>query len=786
MSNFNPNANATLGLEWHVHRSGLFTLDSKVKAVGMSLVQSTAQNIGAVRIPLGPLPVRGGNYAVEVFDNETAVASNVLVGVAFPNEDVSGVGFPTAWHEDDGTATNIYDQIDEGYPFDLSDYIRLLAGITTPTTYRGRFNTASFVTLTSKRILRVTLGVIGVLGPWAVGELGLNLSGVDYPAFQLAGPTTDPYVWTKDYYLNPSTNAPWTIAEVQAFDSSDEWYIIGQTLNVWTEIRVYAAFLEVTYCDENRIAVGTLDDTASGLTANDWNAATMTTPTGGTWGKDGSGRHLYVVRRLSDTGAITVPYLAAPDVGPNATGWSPTVEATYGYVTAMNDAHERIMGVIVRTTAPADSVDSQPYTRTAPTAVHASNTVDMEFTPGASTNYGFVRFMVNPSGIPDAATLTIKVKRVSNGVQAGGDFDITAAEIRALPSLGDAPRPNLGDSQILTYGGGWRLVEGQLASVAALSSGVQYQFELTADDGSAPSGDAPYDCFFVNILDSNGQGNAAGFGSTTDRAESDNDLDLAITIATVPTAPANFAAAERVVQHDPTAIAGTTTRDVVDLTWSATSLSSDFERYIVRRSDDGGTTYKVIASIVDESIEAWTDEEALRGVETYYDIRVVRADGATSYSATPATATCQAYGCEMLFVSNYSPDLAAMYDRRPSMSFDNADAGVATADPIYGRDKLVGAQPLEALGWSASFVLQVGFDTNTPAGGGAATLAFEPLRAIAKAQIPYVCVLDHYGTRMYAQLRLVGGAHENPGERYTASCVAIEVDEDPFVVEVST
>ena len=83
-------------------------------------------------------------------------------------------------------------------------------------------------------------------------------------------------------------------------------------------------------------------------------------------------------------------------------------------------------------------------------------------------------------------------------------------------------------------------------------------------------------------------------------------------------------------------------------------------------------------------------------------------------------------------------------------------------------------------------VLAVGFNDRVPAStmdtGGVSVRAFDPLRAIAKAAIPYVCVLDAYGGRLYAMLAVPSGSHLNPVERYLAEIIAPELSDIAYIV----
>jgi len=297
---FNPNATGTLGLEWALTRAGAVTLDAKSKAIASSFVQTDARTITHLATYFSALPVRGGLYAIEVYPNDSTMLPDVSGGLpslyneAVPNEDVSGTGSAPLWCEDDGTTTSIYSEIDEGIlAQSYADYIKVG---TAALDYRGRFNTGS-LSLTGKRILAVELVFVASLETtWAAHycAAGLNISGVDYTGlpggFTVNGvyPPHDERTLTtvkQSWNYNPATKKPWTIADVQALDTSDEWFVRFPVERI-VEGRVYTCSLIVWTCAETRIACGVFDDTSSALTLG-FNMCAVLTPTGGAWSKSG-------------------------------------------------------------------------------------------------------------------------------------------------------------------------------------------------------------------------------------------------------------------------------------------------------------------------------------------------------------------------------------------------------------------------------------------------------------------------------------------------------------------
>lgn len=755
---WNPNAPATLGLEWFPGGSGVVSLDSMLKMAAVSFDQSTSQAIGGIRIPNVGIPVRGGIYSVAAYDAESAVAGAVSTLVAVPNEDVS-LG---TWTNQAGGTSNIFQAIDEGVVPASADFIK--AGGTS-TIYTGRMNTGS-LSLTGQRILRVRLAVYCAIGATGLITTNLNIAGNNYFGQIGFGPSPGPIWLSKTWDYNPATLKPWTIADVQAFDTTDEWLVTAQTnAAVWSAVVVYAAVLYVDLVPETRLAVGTLDDSASGLTPNGWNTATMLTPTGGTWTKDGSGRHLVTVRRLTSSGAMSVPYLdAITDAPAIASGWSPQVDATWGTVVAMGDPTTRIMPVVLRTTAPADSDDSLPYVSRLDTEVFGFAVVQQEISQATAGSYGVIRFLVDPHTATGG--LDIKVRRRSDSVQLGSTYSLSPDQARAMPLVS----------------GTMHLAQVQLLTPATLAAGVQYYVEFSSSSQS----------WLVSVLTTLNVANNATYRGATDRAlalGSEQDYyDVPVTVATIPTAPANVTAAVDTLAVDET-VGCTTAIERVALSWDRTGLAGSFDRYEIERSEDGGGTWFPIATIFDETIELWHDSESRYGADVSYRVRVIRADSAFSDWATTVGSVVKELAAPVVvFTSNYAQVITAAYDYRPGRQYTFHAADEQVNQAVYGRDYQLGFQPSEERGATVTLTLLVGIDDKLPPGGNLGQAAFDQLRAISRASVPYVCALDHLGNRWMGMLRVPEGNQDAQGgaDRYIIEVTVTEETATPYVVQITS
>lgn len=784
MIDWSPDSPNTCGLAWFP-LAGAHALDADAKAIAGALEQTQAGTIDTVRVNL-PTVSQAGAYQLEVYDGETAEAANVATLTARPNEDVS-LG---SWTEDDGTTTTIFDQMDEA-TLDYADYVQVASG----GSYVWRAATAA-LSLTGKRILAVRLVYVGEACCSSIGfacfsaffDGGLRLGGVDYVGGYedyrvtevlgagtmtgCAAGTPSRFRTTNTWLSNPAQGRPWRIADVQALDSTDGLVFYATVVKA----RIYQAYVEVIVCDENRIAVSS----EKAVAAAGWNDFTgVTTPTGGAWAKDSSGRHLYLVRRKGGSGIATVRTMDSGQEMPNiGRCFVPTIDPTYRYVTAMGDADSRVLALVQRTTAPADS-DSQPYQGAVSSGaeVYASHDAEQELSEANSStagNYRRVTFLAKPV---DASSdpLTIKIKRRSDNVQMGGDGAVTAAN-----ALAEAD-----------YGSGWRLVTVTLASDATLANGVQYYVEFSCAAAAVGTG------WYVYTLDTLNVGELAGFGGTTDVAlvasnssasAEDTQYDIPLLLQSVPNAPANFAATitarDQAGDGDGCQIGAV---DVATITWDATALGANFARYELERSDDGGTTWERIAEPETEATETWVDPELRRATPTRYRLRVVRADEATSNWVTSSDVEAETECCELIFTTAQNLDLTVAYTHPPGITHDFPSSGDRVLVPIYLRDGFVSFRRSEDRyqGFELDVRVFARQEPGDPADvppDGEGVAAFDSLRALADdPALAYVCVLDPVGNRWFAELAVPNGTEDRGRDVYMARIRVDELTRTPTV-----
>lgn len=813
MTDWNPNDTATLGLEWFPYRSGKVRLNSRRRAAALSLVQTAAEQIEAATLFVddvdpGPPAFGGapwafvypqpGIYAMEVFDNEDAVVdpSTVTVLTARPNQDVSFTG----WTTNTGATSNLYQQIDDRTE---TEWITNNYGPGAGNNYGyfGRVDTGA-LSLTGRRILGVRLRarvVRAFADNYTQVTLGLSIDVSPGGMFTAQSMpfwlpmwqwTTIEYTWT----YNPVYLRPWTIADVQQFDTSDEVAIMPYSFYGAGNITCYWLEMEVITCPETRLAFSGFSQLTSGdndkhiRTDRSWlNPATLPgslfdaelkTPTGGSWTKDSSGRHLYVVRRMSDSGAISLPTLDAvteqPLAGSGPRSFAPILDPTYGYVTEMGDPLTQIWSLGQYRSTNVFSVDSQPYSIFGEALVYTGQDAEQEVSGAAATLYGLVRFLVKPRSA--TANLDIKIKRRSDNVQLGTTYTLDPDDVD--------PATLLDDADFIALENGWYLAQVQLGTPATLAAATQYYVEFSS---AAASGSPWAIGLLTSHLSDDAGATLQGVGSyndATDRALANgNELDrydLPVTIATLPATPTGFAATLDSDALPGETVCGTDAIPFVHLAWTGSATMSQE----LDRSEDGGISWARIAELPASGATSYVfdDYEGKFGITPQYRVRQRRADKAVSLWTATASIAKPFSTCPTLFlVSNFAPseNTAIDYDARKGIAFLEADDVVFHA--VYGRDGQLTAQPTEERGLTYSIDVTVAADDRTSAAGRGID-AFATIRGIARARIPYVCVLDHYGTRIFATLRVPQGEIIEPERLYTAPVEATTIVVEPYVV----
>jgi hypothetical protein len=225
--------------------------------------------------------------------------------------------------------------------------------------------------------------------------------------------------------------------------------------------------------------------------------------------------------------------------------------------------------------------------------------------------------------------------------------------------------------------------------------------------------------------------------------------------------------------------------DTTVLTWDPTTLpAEDFVRYEIERQDPVSGSWERVAHIFDPTITTYRDREARRNRPVVYRLRVMRVDGGTAMWVGSAALTPRSYCCGLGLVTNYSERATSLFfpDILDERSYQNLDADALVVRPTYGRDYQLAFHPTERRG--------VVLNTSLLVHSGTATTglpAFDALRELARADLPYVAVLDELGSRILAAIAAPElTIHPNRAlQRYYSTFTATEITGIPDIYSVA-
>lgn len=777
-NNWNPNAPAIVGNEWIPTIGATSPVAQGQQSLVQRLRSTTAETITQLELAIGHNPAETDRIftVMDIYPAGSEIAPAVSVVEYPPNADENVV----SWTTQSGGTTNLFQSIDDAlvYPPVGSDYIRMIASGVTGV-YRCSVASGAFP-LTA-RVLRVSIGVvIGMVSLGGTAFVEFNL--FHQPSSTTHSPPgnilfTNGLIPNQVSYIdcgeiNPQTNLPWSPADIRSFDAGD-WHVRAASPNgTGTNGPIITALaLRVSYIDpDNRVAVGTwrrpsgalptiitTDDLVE-LSAGAW-VANWTKPASGDfsfcwrWGRD------KLVGGAAPIANDIVWHAAYQDLGtggnPPGTTYSPVpgmvaaqlATTEHGLITTDFDDHllRRNGRILLRTSTPGDSNDSQPYTmlfdgnhlRT----LDSAQTIAQRITSPGANSYLGVRFCVIPPDTADA-TLTITV-RTTAGAQVGtGSFTITADEVRALPDIGS----------------GLRYVEGFFSTSVVLAAATQYDIRMAVSTTD--------DWLVLTPYAHSGDGGPS-FGGTTDSLRvagvqvADADAMLAILIQ--PAAPTEMVT--RAVAVPRTGSGCLCTVEAVDqitVEWEATALGNAFAAYEIERLDSRapGVWDPVGRVTSSEATTHWTDEEPPRNRPVKYRLRVMATTAAFSDWVVGEWVEADTYSAEMIFASNQEPGLTVAVEWEPTVATDFPDHDADVLVPLFGSDNVVAFMEPEDRGIVRQVRLIVSA-ADAPCDNLGNPLpdthVWDPLRAISRASLPYVCVLDHRGNRTQAHVRLGNG-----------------------------
>lgn len=805
MPNWNPNAPEILGNEWLVDVNDKSRVWAGAPGRMLRLPSTTAETIASLKLSASVDPLLRASVPtlIDIIPEGSEFTAIPKLAKLAPNSDNTNTG----WTDDALGTTNIFNAINEDttqWPGPAQDsWIQTTGSIKD---YVAGFDASLFNggAATSGRIFWVSVGAImGANTGFRKLEVRLKIAGVFYaPA---GGARRDVHGYGAIYEMwwgeiNPATLRPWTPADIALFDTDATSGVhirsVAATPTHWS--KVFALSLNVRYLEtENRSAVGVWrrpEDIGTERLITVTTDTLRTMPAGTVnWAKPASGNFLYYWRQsvspslygpvvaddvrwnggFQDLGldgqppGIVYP-LHSSGVAPPPAGVIASDAIAYDHwgrpQMAFSGAGRMGYGLVLVRNDAANSVDSQPYRMDVADVVNfktGSGITGQRFTPGSSQTYIGFRLPIIPP--PTAtSTLTVTVNRVSDGVQMGGSFVITAANVRLI-------RPGLNSKRYLT---------GFFSSGAALVSGTQYEIRLSV------TGTEIWRVFAADAS----LGASAGFEGTTSGAMVAGvhvtTRDMAVNLIREPNPPTACTAALVDVAVTTYASGQVPTRKSVNVTWSppGSGMGGLFHRYELERSLDAGTSWHRVANLYQSAANSFPDREAPRDTAASYRIRAVGTDGRVSAWATSSAVTPTTDGLLLILTSNHSTGLevAYFYDKESSylVLSDEHDEAVA----IHGADRSVVFMEREdrGVGWQVN----IWINQITLVGKGGTHVLSGLIDLVRSLDIPYVCVLDNQGTQLLGHVSVAEVPQRQPAHRYTAQITVTPTHTVPVPVEV--
>lgn len=808
-NDWNPRAPAALGPEWFPTIEELEVVGPSFDVPVQQLTSTAAETVDRLDLQLtaSATPDRPLYTVVDVIPSGDEIPPTpVQTAYLLPNADISiGGPAPEGWIRGDGSITNLWSFIDDTPPTLPIDggnnYVAVRSTITTPPFYTLHIDDSAIPA--NARILRVGIAavdsVIGNLVSTFVGYFLQHSATLYVPPNSIFGT----HIFGNERVvdcgeINPQTRLPWTRADIAAFNGG-LWRISiqGNIGSGGSRTAIWKAALKVEYiATENRVALATWERPASagtGLVQMPVRAMPAGTAN---WAKPGSGDHLYLARSAAapllygtdpvatdvrwrtwrqELGATGNPAGSSPPPVPGMRMDRLLVDQ-YGIpLEPFEGDRDAAAGLYIHNTSPGYSDDSQTYQYGLGQLVAldsaVGNGIAQRLTPGTTANYLGVRFVCFPPASADG-TLTVSVRRVSDGVQMGGSFVLSADDVRALPEI---PGTN-----------GARYVQGNLSSAAALVAATQYEVRFTTTTSSAD------DWFFAGP-ESDGAASVS-FGGSTDTARSSGvtltEQDLEVTLLVQPVPVANVRARPVSVPIGPAGLCKVDSYDQILVEWDPyTALGAEFDHIEIERIIDaeGEMVWRQVHLITDDTTTSWGDPEAPIGTPVAYRVRAVASTAAFSDWATTEYQRAEARGCELIFTSAARPDLTVAYnnDGNQDVGFEFLDHEGDELVQLAGRDYAVAFIEPESRGIGENYRLTLNFGEppnidGTPVGR---RVLFQPLLTIARAvdEIPYVCVKDHHGNVTYGYIRLSRGVQSEPGWRYSVDVFVRPLTATPAV-----
>jgi hypothetical protein len=234
------------------------------------------------------------------------------------------------------------------------------------------------------------------------------------------------------------------------------------------------------------------------------------------------------------------------------------------------------------------------------------------------------------------------------------------------------------------------------------------------------------------------------------------------------------------------------------LSWTSPALTgSGFGYYELQRFDTVDNAWTTVMLAYTQATVSFNDFEARVGLVSSYRIRVANALGFLGAFSGTVTGTVAAPGvtggrnagnCVLVFTSNGSqsgkytlayPETAP--DTQEDLTF--VEAGRRQLQTMYGKNFPTAFTPLERGGEQFSRVMVV---QNAAIAGPVLENAFQSIRDLGWAQLPYVCVRNELGDRWYANVNVPTGALQRNRQIQLVTLGISEISQVPAAVDPVT
>lgn len=571
--------------------------------------------------------------------------------------------------------------------------------------------------------------------------------------------------------------------------------------------RVDEVKMRVIWAPERRVAVGFGTPSAS----FDWNRFTLATPpaTGSPSFTPGVDYSL-LVRRIAPYSVDQVDAAVLPWRHLRGFPQDPHWQArpTTSNSLAIVDIGDAIEGIACArfVTGAAVTSDAQPYTLQRGARVWGSQTASQTITvTGAATavTYGqaYVVAGWNPANGRPEGPLRCEVVRAADGVRVFSPIEVSAGDVDRLPT--SALYSDTDDQNTRYKTIQFRFPESQL--LVAGTYRILVQSSGTTEDQAWRVG-----ALIANEVDSPDQtwsvaGIAGGSNAATGTwvssssnvaltsVPSNISSDLMASLTAVPAAVTGVAASIGTLTAHHAEICSKTaecngcadqTVPFIALTWSPSATGNpDVSGYDVDRMDPLSPDWERVAFVAGRLVTQWEDHEARIGVATSYRIRAVLTSGVTGDWSATISALQPIGQVALSFTSNFATGMGVAYPevwdtQETTRGFAFNEFQDVSLQTIYARNRPIASHPIERQGvsFSRTVLVSAGCSVSLP------TLdQFSPMRDLAWAPIPYVCVRDGEGNRWFASLVVPDGSGVRPGERWLAEIGVTEIASDPDI-----